>query len=157
MTKAMGSAARSMARVNAIQDPQKTAATMRELELLNSQLSVEIDRRITDHCADLLGQASALRQTAAAIREIARRATELKAELLKEEEYKELSEAYTFLNSVRFNHQLKAMKNGEKLSNNIVPNDLSQFERNHLRDAFQIIAKHQKGALFRFSGGRGVL
>ena len=52
---------------------------------------------------------------------------------------------------------LKAMKNGEKLSNNIVPNDLSQFERNHLRDAFQIIAKHQKGALFRFSGGRGVL
>ncbi|MBP5243768.1 MAG: CBS domain-containing protein [Succinivibrio sp.] len=81
----------------------------------------------------------------------------VKADLLKEEDYKELSEAYTFLNSVRFNHQLKSMKNGEKLSNNIVPNDLSQFERNHLRDAFQIIAKHQKGALFRFSGGRGVL
>ena len=81
----------------------------------------------------------------------------VKADLLKEEDYKELSEAYTFLNSVRFNHQLKSMKNGEKLSNNIVPNDLSQFERNHLRDAFQIIAKHQKGALFRFAGGRGVL
>ena len=61
----------------------EAAATMRELELLNSQLSVEIDRRITDHYADLLGQASALRQTAAAIREIAKRATELKAELLK--------------------------------------------------------------------------
>ncbi len=79
------------------------------------------------------------------------------AELLKEEDYKELSEAYTFLNGVRFNHQLRSMKAGEKLTNNIVPNDLSQFERNHLRDAFQIIAKHQKGALFRFSGGRGVL
>ena len=79
------------------------------------------------------------------------------ADLLREEDYKELSEAYTFLNGVRFRHQLSAMKKGEKLSNNIVPNDLSQFERNHLRDAFQIIAKHQKGALFRFSAGRGVL
>lgn len=79
------------------------------------------------------------------------------ADLLKEEDFKELSEAYTFLNGVRFNHQLRSMKNNEKLSNNIVPNDLSQFERNHLRDAFNIIAKHQKGALFRFSAGRGVL
>ncbi len=79
-----------------------------------------------------------------------------KANLIKEEDYQELTEAYTFLNSVRFNHQLHALKNHEELSNHIVPKELSQFERNHLRDAFIIIAKHQKGALMRFSHSLGV-
>ena len=79
-----------------------------------------------------------------------------KANLIKEENYKELTEAYTFLNYVRFNHQLQALHNHEELSNHIVPKELSQFERNHLRDAFVIIAKHQKGALMHFSHSLGV-
>ena len=81
----------------------------------------------------------------------------VKEELIKEDDYQELKEAYTFLNHVRFRHQLRALEHHEKLSNNLNPDELSQFERNHLRDAFRIIAKHQKAASFRFASGRGVL
>ena len=83
--------------------------------------------------------------------------TAVKSDLLKEVDYKELAEAYTFLNHVRFNHQLRSLADGKELTNNINPEDLSQFERNHLRDAFRIIAKHQKAAQFRFAPGRGIL
>ena len=78
-------------------------------------------------------------------------------DLIKEDDYQELKEAYTFLNHVRFRHQLRSLEKGKPLTNNLNPEELSQFERNHLRDAFRIIAKHQKGASFRFSAGRGVL
>ena len=56
-------------------------AAQRALETLSSQLSVEIDRRVADHYADLLGQASALRETAAAVRAIAAQAAALQAAL----------------------------------------------------------------------------
>jgi len=39
MTRAMGSAAKSMGRVNAIQDPQKTAATMREYQMQQERMN----------------------------------------------------------------------------------------------------------------------
>ena len=73
--------------------------------------------------------------------------------LIKEDDYQELREAYTFLNGVRFNHQLNSMKSGKPLSNNLNPELLTQFERNHLRDAFRIIEKHQKALKFRFGSG----
>ena len=79
------------------------------------------------------------------------------AGLLNEDDLRELTEAYTFLNSVRFDHQLQAMNEGRKMTNNLEPSKLSQFERNHLRDAFRIIARHQQAATFRFAGGRGIL
>ena len=75
------------------------------------------------------------------------------AGLLNEDDLRELTEAYTFLNSVRFDHQLQAMNEGRKMTNNLEPSKLSQFERNHLRDAFRIIARHQQAATFRFAGG----
>ena len=77
--------------------------------------------------------------------------------LLKKDEFRELAEAYTFLNGVRCNHQVTSIKEKTEMSNNIDPKKLSQFERNHLRDAFRIIARHQAGAKFRFtSGGMGL-
>lgn len=78
-------------------------------------------------------------------------------DLLKEKEFRELYEAYTFLNKVRFEHQLQSIQDNTPLSNHLEPSTLSQFERNHLRDAFRIIAKHQQAALFRFAGGIGIL
>lgn len=80
----------------------------------------------------------------------------MQADLIKEDDFKELKEAYTFLNHVRFKHQLHAINHNLPLTNNLNPDDLTQFERNHLRDAFRIIAKHQKAAQFRFAPGRGI-
>lgn len=75
------------------------------------------------------------------------------AGILSKEDLRELCEAYSFINKVRFSHQILALNKGEKLSNTIDPKSLSQFERNHLKDAFRIIAKHQEAASFRFKGG----
>ena len=72
---------------------------------------------------------------------------------ISKDDERELSEALYFLNSLRFKHQINALNNNEELSNNLVPDTLSQFERNHLKDAFRIIAKQQEAAKFRFCGG----
>ncbi|MGN0902329.1 MAG: DUF294 nucleotidyltransferase-like domain-containing protein, partial [Succinivibrio sp.] len=61
----------------------------------------------------------------------------VKNSLIKDDDYKEIAEAYTFLNKVRFNHQLRSLEKGQELTNNINPEELTQFERNHLRDAFR--------------------
>lgn len=58
-------------------------AALAALETLDAQLSAEIDRRVADHYTDLLGQAGALRQTAAAVRAIAEQAAALRAALLR--------------------------------------------------------------------------
>lgn len=72
--------------------------------------------------------------------------------IIDESSKRELIEAYTFINHVRFNHQYEDLMIKEKLSNLLPPEILSQFERNHLKDAFRIIAKHQDAALFRYVG-----
>jgi CBS domain-containing protein len=79
------------------------------------------------------------------------------AGVLRDDDCRDLEEAYTFINSVRFSHQLNSMKSGAKLTNNLPPSELSQFERNHLRDAFRIIARQQQAAKVRFAGGKGIL
>lgn len=79
-----------------------------------------------------------------------------KAGLLRQEDCRELSEAYEFLNTVRLRHQLDSIKKHQPLSNSIDPSELTQFERNHLRDAFRIISRHQAAALVRFAPSRGI-
>lgn len=79
------------------------------------------------------------------------------AGVLRDEDYRDLAEAYTFINSVRFTHQLNSIKSGAKLTNNLPPSELSQFERNHLRDAFRIISRQQQAANVKFASGRGIL
>ncbi len=70
---------------------------------------------------------------------------------IEETDYRELCEAYTFLNELRITHQLQCLKENKPFKNTLEPLLLSQFERNHLRDAFRIVARHQEGALYRFT------
>lgn len=81
----------------------------------------------------------------------------VEAKLLKHDDFRELAEAYSFLNSVRFKHQMDALSAGKEPTNNLVPSELTQFERNHLRDAFRIISRHQAQALVKFAPGLGIL
>lgn len=71
--------------------------------------------------------------------------------VLDENSKRELLEAYNFINHVRFNHQYAALEKHESLTNLLAPETLTQFERNHLKDAFRIIAKQQEAALFRYA------
>ncbi|MGE6292613.1 DUF294 nucleotidyltransferase-like domain-containing protein [Aeromonas media] len=76
--------------------------------------------------------------------------------IISEGSRKELLEAFEFLNQVRFRHQSQALRRGETPSNGIAPTGLSQFERNHLKDAFRIIARTQEAAGQRFHA-QGIL
>ncbi|PVZ82442.1 cyclic nucleotide-binding protein [Serratia sp. S1B] len=67
----------------------------------------------------------------------------------------ELQAALNFINQVRFHHQGEQIKQGKSLNNQIAPGELTAFERNHLKDAFRIIARYQEAAKQRYhAGGR---
>jgi CBS domain-containing protein len=75
--------------------------------------------------------------------------------VISEASRKELLEAFNFLNQVRFRHQREIIKRGGAFDNLIAPDALTAFERNHLKDAFRIIARYQEAAQQSFhSGGR---
>ncbi|HEH9425579.1 TPA: cyclic nucleotide-binding/CBS domain-containing protein [Aeromonas sobria] len=80
----------------------------------------------------------------------ARLADAVAGDIISEGSRKELLEAFEFLNQVRFRHQIQSMRQGAAPSNGIAPTSLSQFERNHLKDAFRIIARTQEAAGQRF-------
>ncbi|MGY3928584.1 DUF294 nucleotidyltransferase-like domain-containing protein [Aeromonas simiae] len=69
---------------------------------------------------------------------------------------RELLEAFYFINRVRLSQQGQAIRAGLRPSDGIPPASLSQFERNHLKDAFRIIARTQEAAALRFHA-RGLL
>ncbi|CAM3659238.1 Hypoxic response protein 1 [Vibrio aerogenes CECT 7868] len=72
------------------------------------------------------------------------------ARLLSEEGGREIMEAFDFINQVRFTHQYNASEHLEAMSNNIAPELLTQFEKNHLKDAFRIISRYQEFAESQF-------
>lgn len=74
----------------------------------------------------------------------------VEAGVISEASQNELLEAYSFINQVRFRHQRSVSEAGEMASNNIAPSLLTQFERNHLKDAFRIISRYQEAAEQRF-------
>ncbi|RWX56264.1 DUF294 nucleotidyltransferase-like domain-containing protein [Photobacterium chitinilyticum] len=80
----------------------------------------------------------------------------VEAQVISDSSRKELLEAFHFINQVRFNHQRSALIEGKAASNKIAPALLTQFERNHLKDAFRIIARTQEAALLRYNA-KGVI
>ncbi|MCW8916994.1 MAG: DUF294 nucleotidyltransferase-like domain-containing protein [Magnetovibrio sp.] len=59
---------------------------------------------------------------------------------------RDLLDAYEFIATTRLQHQVKQILRGEAPDNFMKPEELSHFERNHLRDAFSVI-KTIQGAL----------
>lgn len=80
----------------------------------------------------------------------------VQAGIISEGSRRELCEAFYFINQVRFTHQRQAMLQGRRPANSVSPEDLTQFERNHLKDAFRIIARTQEAAMQRFHA-QGIL
>ncbi|WP_117234897.1 putative nucleotidyltransferase substrate binding domain-containing protein [Vibrio maerlii] len=70
--------------------------------------------------------------------------------VLSEDAMKNILGAYQYILSFRFSHQLEALKHGKTPDNHIDPNSFGSFERNHLKDAFRIIADLQDAAKVRF-------
>jgi len=76
--------------------------------------------------------------------------------IINENTYADVVGAYQFISHVRAKYQLSADNEGHDFDNHIAPDKLTQFERNHLKEAFLIINQLQEVAQMRFSS-RGIL
>lgn len=65
---------------------------------------------------------------------------------------RDLLDAYEFISTARLEHQVKQIRRGDAPDNYMKPEELSHFERNHLRDAFSVI-KTIQGAMANSLGG----
>ena len=65
-----------------------------------------------------------------------------------------LEDALTFIATLRARHQATQIKLGEPPDNYLHPDGLSPLERNHLKDAFEVIANMQKVLAQRYQVGR---
>ena len=52
---------------------------------------------------------------------------------------RDLLEAFEFISILRLKHQARQVRAGQAPDNFVAPDDLSHFERSHLKDAFQIV------------------
>lgn len=66
-----------------------------------------------------------------------------------------LRDALEFIAIVRIRHQALAIEDGRTPDNNVRPEDLSPFERNHLKDAFQVVSNAQKFLRYRYQAQVG--
>ena len=71
--------------------------------------------------------------------------------LLLEDDLGNLRDALEFISIVRIRHQALAIEAGREPDNNVRPEDLSPFERSHLKDAFQVVSNAQKFLRFRYN------
>lgn len=66
----------------------------------------------------------------------------------------DLRDALELISMTRLRHQARLIKAGHNADNFIPPQDLSNFERNHLKDAFEIVRTMQAALGQRYQSGR---
>jgi CBS domain-containing protein len=67
-----------------------------------------------------------------------------------------LIDALEFIASIRIYHQAEQIRKGMKPDNYLSPEELSDLERRHLKDAFRVIQAMQDAMENRYQGGRFV-
>ncbi len=63
----------------------------------------------------------------------------------------DLLDALELICMVRIRHQARQAESGAAVDNNVIPESLSSFERNHLKDAFQIVSQAQSFLRYRYN------
>ncbi|MCG7927170.1 MAG: DUF294 nucleotidyltransferase-like domain-containing protein [Candidatus Thiodiazotropha taylori] len=74
--------------------------------------------------------------------------------ILSQEMGENLIDALEFIASMRINHQAEQIGNGIDADNYMSPDELSDLERRHLKDAFRVIQDMQETLENRYQGGR---
>jgi CBS domain-containing protein len=74
--------------------------------------------------------------------------------ILSREMGENLVDALEFIASMRINHQAEQIRKGIPSDNYLSPDDLSDLERRHLKDAFRVIQDMQETMDNRYQGGR---
>lgn len=68
---------------------------------------------------------------------------------------RDLIDALDFLSLIRLRHQARQIREGRPADNFLAPDELSAFERGHLKDAFSVVKAMQSAAVAAYRGGRG--
>ncbi|MCB5161779.1 putative nucleotidyltransferase substrate binding domain-containing protein [Marinomonas algarum] len=76
------------------------------------------------------------------------------AGLLPDGRAKDLALALEMIGMVRIRNQKEQIEAGEEPNNQVNPENLSSFEKRHLRDAFHIVSRQQEFIKFRYAGKR---
>ncbi len=76
------------------------------------------------------------------------------ARALSEEMADNLRDALELIASLRIRHQAGQIRLGLKADNYLPPDDLSELERKHLKDAFSVIQEMQHILESRYQSGR---
>lgn len=111
--------------------------------------SINLKRRGTAPLADLV------RVHALAVGSTARNSFErlddvIKADILPSERGTDLRDALEFISMVRIRHQALDIEAGNDPDNNIEPDNISDFERRNLKEAFMVLSNAQRFLKFRY-------
>ena len=66
---------------------------------------------------------------------------------------RDLQDAHAFISNVRLQHQARQMAQGTSPDNYVSPDELSDFNRRHLKDAFKIVRRMQSALEQRYQTG----
>lgn len=113
--------------------------------------SINTKRRGTGPVADLI-RVHALAIGSSQRNSFARLEDIIESQILPQGRGPDLRDALELISMVRIRHQALAIAAGEVPDNNVAPEDLSDFERKNLKDAFQILSNAQKYLRYRYSG-----
>lgn len=69
---------------------------------------------------------------------------------LNQTSYDDVVGAYRFINALRYRHHYHCIQQNRPISNDLQPNQFGSFQRQHLKDAFRIIASMQDALKMRF-------
>jgi len=75
-------------------------------------------------------------------------------QIVSSEGARNLEDAYDFTATLRVRHQAHQLRSGEMADNFVAPGELSALERDHLKDAFGVIATMQQTLEQRYASGR---
>ncbi len=115
--------------------------------------SINLKRRGTAPLADLI-RVHALAIGSRAQNSFERLDDIIEAGILPKGRGADLRDALEFISMVRIRHQALDIEAGNEPDNNIEPENMSDFERRNLKDAFQILSNAQKFLKFRYQPNR---
>ncbi|MFP2770512.1 DUF294 nucleotidyltransferase-like domain-containing protein [Oceanisphaera sp. KMM 10153] len=115
--------------------------------------SINLKRRGTAPLADLI-RVHALAVGSKAHNSFDRLNDVIESNILPKGRGPDLRDAMEFIATVRIRHQALDVEAGADPDNNIEPENLSDFERRNLKDAFQILSHAQKFLKFRYQPNR---
>jgi len=111
--------------------------------------SLNIKRRGTAPCVDLI-RVHALAVGSEASNSFNRLKDIIEAGVLPKGRGEDLRDAFEVISLTRIRYQAAALRQGIEPDNNVLPEQLSEFERKHLKEAFQVLSNAQKFLKFHF-------